>query len=104
MPGETEPIKVANLSPGRHTCRISHPRGKPRTVKDFTFMVAKNKTTECPGVEMWVADSELTYKNGLKEQVKLLRMDDREVRFSLAPGISMTEKRKDVSVRKLESR
>lgn len=103
-PGETEPIKVSDLSPGRHTCTISHPRAKPKTVQRFEFVVAKNKTTECPVVEMWVADCELTYNNGLKEEVKLLRLDNREVEFSLQPGISMREKRSDVEIRRLPLR
>lgn len=103
-PDETEPIKVSDLAPGRHVCTISHPRAKPRTVKRFNFVVAKNKTTECPVVEMWVADCEITYRNGLKEEVKLLRMDNREVEFSLQPGISMREKRGDVEIRRLPVR
>ena len=53
---------------------------------------------------MWVADCELTYNNGLKEEVKLLRVDNREVEFSLQPGISMREKRSDVEIRRLPLR
>ena len=103
-PEETEPIKLGDLVPGSHSCTISHPRAKPKTTKSFNFIVAKNKTTECPVVEMWVANCEITYRNGLKEDVKLIRVDDREVEFSLQPGISMREKRSDVEIRRLPVR
>ena len=103
-PNETEPVKISDLSPGRHVCTISHPRAKPKTVHRFEFVVAKNKTTECPVVEMWVADCELTYNNGMKEEVKLLRLDNQEVEFSLQPGISMREKRSNVEIRRLPQR
>ena len=103
-PQQTEPILLKELLPGSHSCTISHPKAKPRTTRKFNFMVAKNKTTECPIVEMWVADCEITYNNGLQEEVKLIRMDDREVEFSLQPGISMREKRTDVRIRRLDPR
>ena len=66
--------------------------------------MAKNKTTEGPVVELWVANCEITDRNGLKEDVKLIRVDDREVEFSLQPGISMREKRSDVEIRRLPVR
>ena len=103
-PQETEPILLKELPPGTHSCTVSHPKAKPRTSKKFDFMVAKNKTTECPVVEIWVADCEITYNNGLTEEVKLIRMDEREVEFSLQPGISMREKRSDVRIRRLDQR
>ncbi len=102
---ETEPIVLKELAPGRHVCRISHPQGKPRTVKDFTFIVVKNKMTECPVVEMWVPNAEITYvANGLTDKVKVIRIDEQEVEYSPQPGVSVTEKLKNVRVRKFEAR
>ena len=103
--GEVLAIVVPDLSPGTHTCTISHPKAKPRTIKRFKFNVAKNRTTECPVMELWVADCEITYnQSGLKDEVKIIRLDDREIEFSLQPGISMTEKLSNVQVRRLDPR
>lgn len=104
-PDEVLAIVVPNLTPGTHTCTLSHPRAKPRTIKKFNFNVSKNKTTECPVFELWVANCEITYKrSGMKDQVKIIRIDDREIEFSLQPGISMTEKLDNVQIRKLDLR
>ena len=110
--GNTLPFLVSNLTPGTHLCRIVHPRGTPSTMREFKFVVKKNRTTECPPMEIWVADCEIVYRNGLKAQGKLIRADHREVEFYLPPSkasakssIIMTEKRDDIiEVRMLPER
>ena len=105
FPKDTVPIVVKNLEPGRHTCELSHPRGKPKTIKKFYFNVVKGKLTECPVMEIWVANAEITHvANGLKDEVRIIRIDEVEVEYSPQPGVSVTEKLKNVRVRKLENR
>lgn len=107
LPGSEIGVKtvlLSNLTPGIHTCVISHPMAKPRTQKRFTFRVSKNKTTECLPVELWVPNCELTYRRNIKELVKLIRITDEEVEFELQPGISVTERRSNVQIRHLKSR
>ena len=56
-------------------------------------------------MEIWVANAEITHvANGLKDEVKIIRIDEVEVEYSPQPGVSVTEKLKNVRVRKLENR
>lgn len=101
---DVKPILLSNLAPGTYTCIISHPFAKPRKQKKFVFNVSKNKTTDCPVVELWVPDHELTYRNGVQDMVKMIRISEDEVEFELMPGMIVTERRSNVSIRKLEPR
>ena len=101
---DVKPILLSNLAPGTYTCVISHPFAKPRKQKKFTFRVNRNKTTECPVVELWVPDHELTYRNGVQDMVKMIRITENEVEFELLPGMIVTERRSNVSIRKLAPR
>ena len=101
---EVETIELNELKPGMHTCEISHPDARPRRKKTFTFRVSKNKTTDCPVMELWVPNCELTYRRNMKDKVKLIRLTDDEVEFELHPGISVTERRNNVQIRYLNTR
>ncbi|MBO5821795.1 MAG: PEGA domain-containing protein [Lentisphaeria bacterium] len=101
---EVETIELNELKPGMHTCVISHPLARPRTQKKFTFRVSKNKTTDCPVMELWVPNCELTYRRNMKDNVKLIRLTDDEVEFELQPGIAVTERRNNVKIRYLNAR
>ena len=101
---EVETIELNELKPGIHTCVISHPLARPRSQKKFTFKVSKNKTTDCPVMELWVPNCELTYRKNMKDTVRLIRLTDDEVEFELQPGISVTERRNNVQIRYLNTR
>ena len=101
---DVKPILLSNLEPGTYTCIISHPFAKPRKQKKFIFNVSRNKTTECPVVELWVPDHELTYSNGVQDMVKMIRLTENEVEFELLPGMIVTERRSHVSIQKLSPR
>ena len=86
-PGETLPITVKNLVPGKHICTMSHPRSNPAK-KEFEFTVKREEIIVLPVRELWVADCIVQFNDGEIIQVKKEYETPTHLNFSPRPGIS----------------
>ena len=84
---ETRMTDIENLSPGPHTLTVTHPRAKPlkRNVK---FTVEKGKRYVAKdSIEIWVANCELTFKDGRVESGMIYGETETDILYSPGAGI-----------------
>ena len=84
---ETQLTVVENLAPGKHRLTITHPRAKPLR-KDIFFTVTKGKrSVNSENIELWVANCEITFKDGKVESGMIISESETDVYYSPAAGI-----------------
>ena len=84
---ETRLTVVENLAPGKHRLTVTHPRAKPLR-KDVYFTVTKGKRhVHRDNVELWVANCEITFKDGRVESGMIISESETDVYYSPAAGI-----------------
>ena len=84
---ETQLTVVENLAPGKHVLTVTHPRAKPLR-KDIRFAVSKGKRyVSKENIDLWVANCEITFKDGRVESGMVLSESEADVYYSPAAGI-----------------
>jgi len=94
-PGETLPMEIGNIAPGRHRIMATHPEANP--VQTFVNVeVHKGKLTVAPQKDIWVANAILINHSGEEEKgVVVYEMPD-AVMFSPFPGVRKEIKLRDI--------
>ena len=78
---------MENLAPGKHVLTVTHPRAKPLR-KDIRFAVSKGKRyVSKENIDLWVANCEITFKDGRVESGMILSESEADVYYSPAAGI-----------------
>lgn len=84
---ETHAVVVENLSPGEHILTVTHPRAKPLK-RNIRFSVSKGKRyTARENIELWVANCEITFKNGKVETGMIYSESESDIYYSPTNGI-----------------
>jgi hypothetical protein len=84
---ETRMTDIENLSPGPHVLTVTHPRAKPLK-RNIRFTVEKGKRYVAKdGVELWVANCEITFKDGRVESGMIYGETETDVLYSPTAGI-----------------
>lgn len=90
-PGETLPIQLDKLLPGRYTCVMSHPQARPER-QSFEFTVKQEEITDCKVRDVWIADCILYFNDDrTPRRGKLILRNDKVVRYSPGRGIVSDE-------------
>ena len=83
----TQMTVIENLSPGTHVLTVTHPRANPGR-KDVRFTVEKGKQFVMKNsVDLWVANCEITFKDGRVEAGMIYSESETDVYYSPAAGI-----------------
>ena len=84
---ETQLTVIDNLAPGQHVLTVTHPRAKPLR-RDIRFTVSKGKRfVSKVNIDLWVANCELTFKDGRVESGMILSESETDIYYSPAAGI-----------------
>jgi len=84
---ETRMTDIENLSPGPHLLTVTHPRAKPLK-RNIRFTVEKGKRHVAKdAVELWVANCEITFKDGRVESGMIYGETETDVLYSPGAGI-----------------
>lgn len=84
----TRPIKIEDLAPGIHQITLAHPRATPSS-QTIQVKVEKGELVRPKRLDVWIANCELTYKDGRIETGALFSENDREIFFGLEPGVTI---------------
>ena len=83
----TQMTVIENLSPGPHVLTITHPRANPGR-RDVRFVVEKGKQFVMKNsVDLWVANCEITFKDGKVEAGMIYSESESDIYYSPAAGI-----------------
>ena len=94
-PGETLPIEIGNIAPGRHRITATHPEANP--VNTFIDIeVHKDKLTIAPQKDIWVANTILVNHSGEEEKGVVVYEMPGAVMFSPFPGVRKEIKLVDI--------
>lgn len=84
---ETQLTVIDNLAPGRHILTVTHPRANPLR-RDIRFSVEKGKRfVSRENIDLWVANCEITFKDGRVESGMIFSESETDVYYSPAAGI-----------------
>ncbi|MBQ9501729.1 MAG: PEGA domain-containing protein [Lentisphaeria bacterium] len=84
---ETRMTEIDNLSPGPHVLTVTHPRAKPLK-RNIRFTVEKGRRYVARDtIELWVANCELTFKDGRVESGMIYGETETDILYSPGAGI-----------------
>lgn len=91
----TREFVCGNLQPGKHRITVFHQYGRPPKTT-VSFKVEKNKRTQLPPIEVWIANCEIIYNDGTRKTGALYQEEERYVLFGPEPGIKIRLERSDI--------
>ena len=84
---ETHMTTVENLPPGPHVLTVTHPRARPLK-RNIKFSVTKGgRYVAKENIELWVANCEITFKDGRVESGMIYGETETDVLYSPGQGI-----------------
>ena len=84
--GYSKIISARSLGVGDHTLTVAHKRAVPEK-KTFTIKINKGQISRPQLIEMWIADTVVTMKNGMSYTGRLHSQTDKDLYFEPEPHV-----------------